>query len=57
MFCVTASPALFLAYSYFFYQNQGFCSYKIVLIKKECRWFRKKVPSFLAPHIVKLVGP
>ena len=25
----------------FFNQNQGFCSYKIVLTKKECRRFRK----------------
>ena len=34
MFCRTVSLALFLACSEFFYQNQGFCSYKIVLIKK-----------------------
>ena len=26
----------YLACSYIFYQNQGFCSYKIVLTKKEC---------------------
>ena len=35
MFCGTASLALYLACSYIFYQNQGFCSYKIALIKKE----------------------
>ena len=32
MFCGTSSLALFLACSYFFCQNQGFYSYKIVLV-------------------------
>ena len=31
----TATLALFLACSYIFSENQGFCFYKIVLIKKE----------------------
>ena len=31
MFCGTASLALFVACSYIFCQNQGFCSYKVVL--------------------------
>ena len=35
MFCGTANLILFLACSSFFCQNQRFCSYKIVLIKKE----------------------
>ena len=60
MFCRTASPALFLAYSQIFYQNQGFCSYQVVLIKKFAEDFKKKKiaksPSFLAPHIYKLVS-
>ena len=33
----TASLALLLACSYIFCQNQGFCSYKIVLIKKSVK--------------------
>ena len=35
MFYGTASSAFFLAFFYFFFQNHGFCSYKIVL-KKDC---------------------
>ena len=38
MFCRTASLALCLGCSKIFFQNQGFCSYKIVLIKKECNF-------------------
>ena len=42
MFCRTASPALFLAYSQIFYQNQGFCAYQVVLIKKFVEDFKQK---------------
>ena len=34
MFCGAESLVFFLAYLNFFNQNQGFCSYKIVLIKQ-----------------------
>ena len=36
---MTSSLVLFLACSYIFYQNQGFFSYEIVLIKKESNSF------------------
>ena len=34
MFCGTASLALFLFCSSFFFQSQGFCLYKMFFIKK-----------------------
>ena len=49
MFCAAASLVLFLGCSWCFCQNQGFCSYKIVLIKrKECSriiWLLKILSS------------
>ena len=49
MFCGTANLVLFLACSFFCcWQNQGFCSYKIVLFKKRVMYKMLVAPWQLA---------
>ena len=51
MFCVTASLALLLACFYFFSQNQGFGSYKIVFLKKKKRVYLMLQYLLIEPNI------